>query len=80
VSGSDGVLKELVRRAHGAGVRRIMWDGLNPKPIASRRMVASVPSLQADLGLARTGAWSSRVRIRLAEECGSAGIALVDAF
>ncbi len=79
-SGSDGVLRALVRKASEAGVRRIMWDGLNPKPIASKRMVAAFPALKADLEVARSGTWSSRVRIRLAEECGSEGITLVDAF
>ncbi len=80
VSGSDGVLKDLVEKAHTAKVGRIMWDGLNPKPLASRRMIAAAPSLEADLGVARSGTWSSRVRIRLVEECRSRGIALVDAF
>lgn len=79
-SGSDGVLKELVQKAAGAGVRRIMWDGLNPKPIASKRMVAAMPTLKADLEVARSETWSSRVRIRLAEECVTKGITLVDAF
>lgn len=80
VSGSDGVLRELVRRASEAGVRRLMWDGLNPRPVASQRMVAASPALSADIELSRSGAWSSRVRIRLAEECESKGITLVDAF
>ena len=80
VSGSDGVLKELVQKAADAGVKRIMWDGLNPKPIASKRMVAAMPMLKADLEVARSGTWSSRVRIRLAEECAAKGITLVDAF
>ncbi len=80
VSGSDGVLRELVRRASGAGVRRIMWDGLNPKPVASQRMLAAIPALRGDLEAARSGTWSSRVRIRLAEECAASGVTLVDAF
>lgn len=80
VSGSDGALRALVRKASEAGVRRIMWDRLNPKPVASQRMVASMPTLKADLEIARSGTWSSRVRLRLAEECGTAGIVLTDAF
>ncbi len=80
VSGSDGVLRELVRRASETGVRRLMWDGLNPRPVASQRMVAASPALSADIELSRSGTWSSRVRIRLAEECESKGITLVDAF
>lgn len=80
LSGSDGVLKDLVQRAHEAGIRRIMWDGLNPRPVVSQRMVASVPALKADLEVARSGTWTSRVRMRLSEECASKGITLVDAF
>ncbi|MEW5747924.1 MAG: radical SAM protein [Candidatus Thermoplasmatota archaeon] len=80
VSGSDGMLRGLVQRASEAGIRRIMWDGLNPKPVASKRMVAALPALEADLEVARSGTWSSRVRIRLAEECRSRSLTLVDAF
>ena len=80
VSGSDGVLKALVREAADAGVKRIMWDGLNPKPLASKRMIAQMPALKSDIALARSSAWTSRVRLRLAEECRSSGIILVDAF
>ncbi|MDQ1372573.1 MAG: hypothetical protein QG582_1491 [Candidatus Thermoplasmatota archaeon] len=79
-SGSDSALADLVRRAFESGVKRVMWDGLNPKPVASQRMVAAVPTLKADLETARSGAWSSRVRIRLSEECGRRGLDLVDAF
>lgn len=79
-SGSDSVLADLVQRASEAGVRRVMWDGLNPKPLASKRMVEAIPSLRADLDLSRSSAWSSRVRMRLAEECASRGLTLVDAF
>jgi hypothetical protein len=43
-------------------------------------MVAAMPALKADLDVVRSGTWSSRVRIRLAEECESKGITLVDAF
>lgn len=80
MSGSDSMLGDLVRRASEAGVKRIMWDGLNPKPVASQRMVSSMPSLKADLELSRSSAWSARVRIRLARECEERGLALVDAF
>jgi DNA repair photolyase len=79
-SGSDSALAELVGKARRAGVRRVMWDGLNPKPIASKRMVDAVPGLRADLETARSGTWSSRVRIRLERECSAHGIELVDAF
>lgn len=79
-SGSDSALAELVERAHAAGVRRVMWDGLNPKPLASQRMVAAAPELKADIETVRSGAWSSRVRIRLSAECGRRGLTLVDAF
>lgn len=80
VSGSDGMLTRLVHMASEAGVRRIMWDGLNPKPVASARMIASVPSLRADMEVARSGTWTSRVRLKLSAECESKGITLVDAF
>jgi DNA repair photolyase len=79
-SGSDSALAELVRKAHGSGVKRVMWDGLNPKPIASKRMADASPGLGADLETARSGTWSSRVRMRLERECSSRGIELVDAF
>lgn len=79
-SGSDSMLADLVQRASEAGVGRIMWDGLNPKPVASTRMVGAMPSLRADLDLARSKTWTSRVRIRLAEECAARGLTLVDAF
>jgi hypothetical protein len=57
-----------------------MWDGLNPKPIASERMADAVPGLAADLETARSGTWSSRVRMRLESECSARGMKLVDAF
>lgn len=80
VSGSDSALKELVRRASEAGVKRVMWDSLNPKPVATRRMLASLPDIGRDIALVRSGAWSSRVRIRLGEECARLGLELLDAF
>jgi DNA repair photolyase len=80
ISGSDSMLRAIVQKASEAGVRRLMWDGLNGKPFASRRMVSAMPSLKADLEASRSGAWSSRVRIQLVDECKRAGIELVDAF
>lgn len=79
-SGSDSALAELIRMAHGAGTRRVMWDRLNARPIAAKRMVAADPSLKADLESARSSTWSSRVRMRLQRECDSRGLTLLDAF
>jgi len=73
-------LAELVSKASAAGVRRIMWDMYNPKPIALRRLESALES--AGKTAARLGqATDARfVREHLSRECRTLGMELVDAF
>jgi len=73
-------LAELVSRASSAGVKRIMWDGYNPKPLAHKRLRDALGS--AGL-LERLTEWRRRdraVREVLERECGAREIELVYAF
>ena len=80
VCDSEQTLKDLVAATAEAGVRRIMWDGFNPKPLATKRLRDALE----DAGIGRRypqildGAkW---IRSILLEESSRKGIALSDAF
>jgi DNA repair photolyase len=80
VSDSDESLRSLVDLAGSSGVKRIIWDGFNPKPIAKGRLERAL----AEAGLVRKDrvgrGTAADVRARLSDECRRLGISLVDAF
>lgn len=80
ISDSESSLRQLVESADRAGVKRIIWDGWNPKPIARRRLEAALMGS----GLVQTadsiGRTSHRAASVLRAECGRRGIHLADAF
>ena len=80
VSDSDSAVRQLVEAADAAGVRRIIWDCWNPKPLAGRRLAAAA----TEAGLIDTpdslsGRCESAVAVFKAE-CAGRGIELVYAF
>lgn len=80
LSDSDGSIAELVNLAGQSGVRRIIWDGFNPKPIASRRMAVALSSAGIDSGPQLSSKEVERIRKVFSEECCGRGIVLEDAF
>lgn len=77
---SEQGLTELVRMALEAGVRRIMWDGFNPKPCAAARLRRSLDRLGPDAFARFANADRSRAQAVLSRECLRAGIELQSAF
>jgi DNA repair photolyase len=77
---SEEALVELVRKARDAGVRRIIWDKFNPKPIAASRLRKCMPQTGAQLLRPQTEIEASRARSVLDRECARSGIELLDAF
>jgi len=80
LSDDRGLLGELVSQASGAGVRRIIWDMYNPKPLAQRRLRAALDSAGLSRELTRTGRDDRAIREYLDEECQSLGIEIEYAF
>jgi DNA repair photolyase len=80
LSDSNQSVAELVRLAGECGVRRIIWDKYNPKPMASRRMAKVLSSAGLEMRALHTPADVARIRKVLMEECGSSKIVLEDAF
>lgn len=79
LSDSREQLELLVEAAHESGVKRIMWDMWNPKPIATRRLRASLEA--AGFGVSKpTSASSASIEGHLADACSRKGIQLVSAF
>jgi DNA repair photolyase len=80
ISDSEQAVRGLVEMADSAGVKRIMWDWWNPKPIARKRLARAV----VESGLVEeAGELASRrpdTRPLLKSECERRGIELVDAF
>jgi len=80
VSDSEEMLVETVSRARDAGVRRIMWDMYNPKPIAHSRLVRTLESSGIGVELRGSRECTPAVRKVLVRACGASDIRLVDAF
>jgi len=79
ISDSESSLAELIRAASSAGVKHVIWDKYNPKPMAGARMKKAMATSRA----AWPPAGSSDLRIVkavLERECRSRGLELVDAF
>lgn len=79
VGDSEESLELLVRATADSGVKRIMWDKFNPKPIAGSRLRAALASRSIELGRGDS-VWTSTVRGILRRECREAGIELLEAF
>ena len=80
VSDTEEMLVEAVTRARDAGVRRIMWDMYNPKPMAHSRLVHALESSGVGAEPCMSGECVQAVRKVLVRECAVSDIRLVDAF
>lgn len=80
ISDSRESIGELVARAHGSGVRRILWDKFNPKPLASSRLSRALSANGIEPRMPHSQGEACRVRALFREECGRLGIDLIDAF
>jgi len=80
VTDSEEGLRGLVRRSNEAGVRAIMWDKFNPKPMATSRLRKRL----VEKGFSQTTVHSNneltRIRSVLGSECEKLGLELLDAF
>ena len=79
LSDSDDALESLVRSATEAGVRRIIWDGWNPKPMATVRLARALEGAGLEAG-ENTEAWRTDRHGLLGRLCGEAGMELTYAF
>lgn len=79
INDSEDSLRDLVHRVAEAGVRRIMWDRFNPKPMAGARLRSSLANRSLVLGKG-DALWISKVRDVLREECLATKVELLDAF
>ncbi len=77
---SEETLVDLVREAKDAGVRRIMWDKFNPKPMATSRLRKCMSRIGAQTLRPRTEGEASRTRSILERECIRDRIELLDSF
>ena len=77
---SEEALVELVRKAKDAGVRRIVWDKFNPKPLATSRLRNCTSHMGAQTLRPQTGHEASRTQSILERECARSGIVLLNAF
>lgn len=80
ISDAESSLRRLVELADLSGVRRIMWDGWNPKPIAKRRLEGSVSNSGLMESVDGTRTLDPDAASVLRAECLSRGIDLIDAF
>jgi DNA repair photolyase len=80
LSDSEEGLIELVRKAKNSGVRRIIWDRFNPRPLATSRLRKCTSQLGAQSLRPQTEIDSSRTRFVLDRECARSEIELLDAF
>ena len=80
ISDAEPSLRRLVELADLSGVRRIMWDGWNPKPIAKKRLEVSVSNSWLMEPIDGTRRLGPDVVSVLRAECRSRCIDLIDAF
>jgi DNA repair photolyase len=80
ISDSERSLHQLVEAADRSGVKRIVWDGWNPKPVARRRLESALACSGLVDPKDLTGRANRRVASVLRDECGSRGLQLADAF
>ncbi|MCU0853050.1 MAG: hypothetical protein MUC90_07370, partial [Thermoplasmata archaeon] len=77
---SGPAIERLVSGVAGAGVRRIMWDGYNPKPIASKRFGAALEKLGVGPTIGSGPERNRQIKLLLKRESEKNGIHLIDAF
>jgi len=75
ISDSKRMLEALIEAAVDAGVRRVMWDSWNPKPIAARRLSSAMEKES----MVKVGANTS-ASAELRALCSAHGLKLVNAF
>lgn len=80
LSGDEGQLGELISQASAAGVKRVIWDMYNQKPIAHGRLRAALESAELLGELTEAGRDEPRIREFLESECRSRGIEVEYAF
>ncbi len=80
VSDSEDLLADLVSSAHAAGVRRIIWDKWNTKPIAASRLRGVLRDAHGSLAQGHTVAQKESIQRILARECGAHSIELESSF
>jgi len=80
VCDSEESLKNLVARANDVGVRKIIWDVFNPKPMASSRLNSALTSRGLAASPPHKGDRIAALRSIIHRECSSRGIELADAF
>jgi DNA repair photolyase len=80
VCDSEESLKDLVARAGGVGVRKIIWDVFNPKPLATSRLNGALTSRGLVASPQHKGERIAALRSIMYRECSSRGIEFEDAF
>jgi len=80
LSDDRALLSELISRASSAGVRRVMWDMYNPKPLAHRRLRYALGSAGLLGMLVESPSYGRTVHQFLESECKAHAIELVYAF
>jgi DNA repair photolyase len=79
ISDTKRMLEELIEAAADAGVRKVMWDSWNPKPIAAYRLLGAMEKEGIVIKAAKDGANTS-ASAELRALCSAHGLQLVDAF
>lgn len=80
VCDSEESLKGLVARAGEVGVRKIIWDVFNPKPLATSRLNRALASRGQAVSTSHRGDRVAALRSIIRRECSLRGIELSDAF
>jgi len=80
VCDSEESLNDLVARAGGVGVRKIIWDVFNPKPLATSRLNGALTSRGLAASPPHKGDRIAALRSIMYRECSLRGIELEDAF
>lgn len=80
ISDEDTALRHLVASAQEAGVRRLIWDRWNPKPLASARLAHRLEQMGLELPQGDETERLRRALHVLSQECEARGIELVSSF
>lgn len=80
VCDSEESLKDLVARTGSVGVRKIIWDVFNPRPLATSRLCRALTSDGLATYAQHKEDRVAALRSVLHRECSSRGIELADAF
>ncbi|MBE0519259.1 MAG: radical SAM protein [Thermoplasmata archaeon] len=80
LSDSEKMIHQLVDQVASVGVKKIMWDRYNPRPVADARMVSRFPHIEiSDLHSPRDP-FGFKMRCTMEYACSERGIVLLDAF